>query len=112
MSEWQYCCKTTEVSEGKPIGKEIDGVPIGVFKVGDEWYALKDVCPHQYALLSEGYQDGDAVECPLHQACFEIATGKCLSGPSDRDAETLAIKIESDEIFVRLPPSTERITPG
>jgi nitrite reductase/ring-hydroxylating ferredoxin subunit len=112
MSAWHYCCKITDLSEGKPFAAEIAGVAVGIFKVGDKTYALNDICPHQYALLSEGYQDLDVIECPLHQASFEIATGKCLGGPSDRDAETIDIKVEGDEIFVLLPAVRNEVTRG
>ncbi len=49
--------------------------------VGGAFYALRDMCGHQKAALSNGKLEGEVVECPLHFACFNVRTGKCLSGP-------------------------------
>lgn len=45
------------------------------------FYALRDSCGHQKAALSKGKLEGKVVECPLHFACFDVTTGKALSGP-------------------------------
>ena len=58
---------------------------IGLYLVGDRYYAMENVCPHAYALLSQGFVEGDEVECPLHGARFHIPTGKCTQEPGGRD---------------------------
>ena len=70
-----------------------------------EYYALEDVCPHAYALLSQGFVEDGQVECPLHEATFDIRTGKCLREPADRDLHVYPVRIIDDE--VQLKPREE-----
>ena len=62
-----------------PTGVLVEGHQIGLFMNGNDVHALEDVCPHAYALLSQGFQEDGYIECPLHAAKFEIATGKCMN---------------------------------
>jgi len=64
-------------------------------------HALDDVCTHALALLSQGFIEGGAVECPLHGARFDIATGRCLAPPATVDLRTYEVRIEGGEVFVR-----------
>lgn len=41
---------------------------IGVFFVDENYFAIENVCPHAYALLTEGFIEDQTVECPLHEA--------------------------------------------
>jgi len=75
-------------------------VPVAVFRVGQTCYALHDVCSHEFARLSDGYQDEDVIECPLHQAQFDITTGKCLLEPAREDVASYPAKIEGLDVLV------------
>ena len=66
-------------------------------------YALADVCTHALALLSQGFIEDGAVECPLHGARFDIATGRCLAPPATVDLRSYDVRIEGGEVFVRAP---------
>lgn len=50
---------------------------------GQEW-RLPRACPHRGGRLDLGHlnRTRGTVTCPLHQATFEIATGRRLSGPA------------------------------
>jgi 3-phenylpropionate/trans-cinnamate dioxygenase ferredoxin subunit len=78
------------------------GTEIGIYKVGDALYALENVCPHAYALLTQGFVDGDTVECPLHEAVFHIPTGKCLKEPGGRDLKVYAVRLAGEEIQIKV----------
>lgn len=77
-------------------------MPIALYRLNDQIYAIDDVCTHEFALLSQGFVEAGAIECPLHQARFDIATGRCLAPPADRDLRTYEVRIESDQIYVRV----------
>ena len=68
----------------------VEGKEIGVYLLDGNYYALEDVCPHAYALLSQGFVDDGKVECPLHEALFDVRTGQCLREPGGRDLQTLS----------------------
>ena len=90
------------VAEDEPISVSIAGKEIGIFRVNGTLYAIEDVCPHAYALLSQGFVEGEEVECPLHQAVFHIPTGRCLREPAERDVATYPVKEEHGRVVVEL----------
>ena len=46
--------KLSELSPGKPVKIEKDGQAICVARIGDEVFAINDICSHSDASLSEG----------------------------------------------------------
>ena len=48
-------------------------------------------------------EDG-TVECPLHEAIFDIKTGNLESGPGCRNLLTYPVKVEAGEIMISLAP--------
>lgn len=100
MGQWHTVGSVDDVDEDQPMAATVDDTKIGVFKVAGELYAMEDVCPHAFALLSQGFVDGDTVECPLHEAVFHIPTGKCLKEPGGRDLCTYKVRLAGHEIQV------------
>ena len=82
---WIGVCDAEQVQEDFPFSGNVDGKEIGVYLIDGEYYALEDVCPHAYALLSQGFVEDGKVECPLHEAVFDVKTGQCLHGPGGRN---------------------------
>ncbi|MAM86678.1 Rieske (2Fe-2S) protein [Marinobacter sp. UBA2678] len=95
---WTTVCKTDQIEEDIPYSAKLESKEIGIYLLNGEYYALEDVCPHAYALLSEGFVEDGQVECPLHEALFDIKTGKCLRGPAERDIKVLPLRITDGEI--------------
>lgn len=100
MTEWRRVCARRDVKEGEPVGVKLDGTPIGIFQVGDRLCAVHDVCTHEYALLSQGFQDGETIECPFHAAIFSLVTGQCLGGPVSEPVAVFRVKVEGDDVLV------------
>lgn len=85
--------------EGKLV--RVNGLAIALFRVEDEVFAMDDACPHsKSASLSQGYVEDGMVECPLHQACFELRTGKVMSPPAEEDVRTYPARIEDGRVLV------------
>lgn len=99
---WQDVASREELSEDQPLTVKVGERPIGIYLVSDTVCALEDVCPHAYALLSQGFVEGEEIECPLHGAKFHIPTGKCTKEPADRDLKTYSVRIEGGRIQVAI----------
>ena len=97
---WQRVASLAEVAADKGLQVKVGGVDVALFRVGETLYAIEAICPHAEAYLAEGFIDGDRIECPLHQAQFEIPTGKCLGPPADRDLATYPVKVEGNDVLV------------
>jgi 3-phenylpropionate/trans-cinnamate dioxygenase ferredoxin subunit len=99
---WIKAASTHDVPEGEVLGRELDGNHIALYRYEGEYFAGSNVCTHQFALLSEGYFEDGCIECPLHQASFDVRTGKALCAPATEDIKVFPVKVEGDDIFVDL----------
>ncbi|TWT10588.1 non-heme iron oxygenase ferredoxin subunit [Reyranella sp. CPCC 100927] len=97
---WHDVAAPEDVAEDMPITVKLGDRDVGLYRLNGEFYALEDVCPHAYALLSQGFIEGDEIECPLHGAKFHIPTGRCTKEPADRDLRRYDVKLESGRLFV------------
>jgi len=101
--EWTPVLKTHEVEEGSPVAVTLGDHEIAIFRDGeDNFYATDNVCTHAHAYLSEGFQEGCTIECPLHAGCFDIRTGKALTAPLTVDLRTYPVRIDGDDILIQL----------
>src|SRR6266498_3868758 len=66
---------------------------------------------HAHALLADGFVEGDTIECPLHQAQFEIRTGKALCGPATEDLKIYPVKVEGGDVLINLERSASAREP-
>ena len=101
--EWHKIASASEIEEDEPKGVEIGGKHIAVCKLGEAFHATDNVCPHAFALLSDGFVEDGAIECPLHGARFDIVTGKVLAEPAEDDIATYEVKLEGGDILVLVP---------
>ncbi|UDM53686.1 non-heme iron oxygenase ferredoxin subunit [Cupriavidus sp. MP-37] len=75
---------------------------LAVYRSDNAYFVTDNVCTHQYALLSDGYLEDGCIECPLHQARFDIRTGKAMCAPATGDIRTYPVKIEDSRVWVEL----------
>jgi 3-phenylpropionate/trans-cinnamate dioxygenase ferredoxin subunit len=97
---WHRVAGEAELTEEQPLAVQAGGLRIGLFRLGEQVHAVENVCPHAFALLSDGFVDGCTVECPLHNAVFDLTNGRLLDGPGQRDLRVFAVKRECGAIFV------------
>ena len=102
LAGWHNVAKTSEIDEDEPKAVRIGDLFIALYKIDDRFYATDDICTHEFAMLSEGYVDGDVIECPLHQARFHIPSGKVIGPPADEDLRTFAVKVVGEDVFVEI----------
>ena len=94
----------TKVAELLPGGMKwavVDRERVLVANVDGSFYALRDACGHAGASLATGELIGYVVECPLHYACFDVRTGKLLSGPVSGDVPVYQVRVEGDTVYVK-----------
>jgi 3-phenylpropionate/trans-cinnamate dioxygenase ferredoxin subunit len=89
---------------------ELEGKSIGVFNVNQQYYALKNTCPHQNAPLCLGRvtgmtlpsnpgqylygREGEIVRCPWHGWEFDITNGKSIYDPHKCKVKTYEVMVE------------------
>ncbi|MBX9701387.1 MAG: non-heme iron oxygenase ferredoxin subunit [Acetobacteraceae bacterium] len=102
MADWHRVAAEADLKPETPLGIRIGDVQIAVVRLADGIFAVNDVCTHEYALLSEGFCEDGKLECPLHQACFDLRTGKALNEPAEVDVATYPTKVENGAVFVQV----------
>jgi naphthalene 1,2-dioxygenase system ferredoxin subunit len=70
--------------------------------VDGEVFASDNRCTHGDALLSDGFLEGNVIECPFHQGRFDVCTGKALCAPLTEDIRVYPVRIENKRIWVKL----------
>jgi 3-phenylpropionate/trans-cinnamate dioxygenase ferredoxin subunit len=48
------------------------------------------------------------VQCPWHNSCFDVRTGKVTNGPAKVDLKTYTIETRDGKICVKAQSATER----
>ena len=97
---WHRAAGRSELTPANPLAVEVGGKLIGLFLVDGTVYAVGNLCTHEFAILTDGFVEGEVIECPLHQARFSIKTGKVLSEPADTDLPTYPVKLSGDDVYV------------
>ena len=100
--QWHEVADLTSLDPDFPTGVTVKEQPIGLFLHEGQVHALENVCPHAYALLTQGFQENGTIECSLHGASFEIATGKCLLEIGQRDLRCYPVKVENSRVSVQV----------
>jgi nitrite reductase/ring-hydroxylating ferredoxin subunit len=97
---WHRVASRSKLTPTSPLAVEVGDRLIGLYLTDGTVYAIGNLCTHEFALLTDGFIEGDAIECPLHQARFSIKTGKVLSEPADADVPCYPVRVDGDDIYV------------
>ncbi|MEE8601419.1 non-heme iron oxygenase ferredoxin subunit [Euzebya tangerina] len=68
-----------------------------------EVFAVDDTCTHEDEPLSEGWVEGDCIECPAHNSTFDLRTGEALMLPAVDPVRTYPVTVDGDDLVVELP---------
>jgi apoptosis-inducing factor 3 len=99
---WHKVASLDALRDGGVLGVEVEGATVALYRVGDEVHATDGICTHALALLADGYFDGSTIECPIHQAVFDIRTGEVLGGPATEELRVYQVKVEGNDVLVDL----------
>jgi 3-phenylpropionate/trans-cinnamate dioxygenase ferredoxin subunit len=107
MAEFVRVAKVEEIPEGTARAFTVNGEMVAVVCCNGEFYAVNNICSHQYAEMDQGDVDTDdcTLECPLHGSRFSLETGRPLSLPAIVPIATYPVQIVGDEIQVAVHPS-------
>lgn len=102
MSEWHDAADAAAVVEEEVLGCVVAGLPVALFRVEGEVFALHDLCSHGFARLSEGFVEDGCVECPLHQGLVDIRTGAPRTAPISEPVRSIPAREVDGRVQVQL----------
>ena len=96
-------CAFDDLAPGTARRFEIDGTAVAVVRIGDDVYAIGDVCSHANVSLSDGevWCDERELECPKHGSTFDLAQGKVLRGPATEPVPTYEARVTEGVVEIR-----------
>jgi 3-phenylpropionate/trans-cinnamate dioxygenase ferredoxin subunit len=117
MGKWVEIFNSGELKQGEMKSIDIFGKEILIAKVGDNYYAADNRCPHLGGKLSGGSLNGTVVTCPLHGSQFDLTNGDIIrwtnwSGvisklgnalKSPRKLNIYPTRVEQEKVKVELP---------
>ena len=104
MSDFLTVAKVSDLPDPGKLLVEVADRLVVLLHVGGEYYCLDDVCTHDGGPLSEGELDAAAwtIACPRHGAEFDIRDGRAVTMPATQPTASHEVKIEGEDILVRL----------
>lgn len=99
---WTDAAALDDLWEGAGIAIAGGAGEVALFRVGEQVFAVDNLCTHGHARLCEGFVEGREVECPLHQGRFDLATGAATCEPAAEALKTYPVRIDGARVWVRL----------
>lgn len=105
MAESVRICADAEIEVGAAVRVEIDGLAIAVVRdSAGTVHAIGDTCTHGDISLSEGFVEGETLECWAHGSQFSLVTGKPLSLPAYEPVPVFAVSHIDGDIYIDPTP--------
>ena len=97
-------CEPDDLKPGEARRFDVDGQPVCLVRVQDEFHAIGDTCSHADFSLSEGEVDEDecTIECWKHGSAFNLLTGEPESLPATRPVPVYLVRVEDDGVHVEV----------
>ena len=96
------------LGEKETLRVEIDGQLIAIANIDNNIYAFQEFCTHRFGPLSEGDLKDLNVQCPWHNSCFDVRTGKVTNGPAKVDLKTFKVETRDGKICVGVPRAAQK----
>lgn len=97
----QKALELSELVQDQATRVVLDGVPMAVvLDSKGEVHAIGDTCTHGEISLSEGFVEGDTLECWAHGSAFSLCTGKPLNLPAYEPVPVYVVEIEDGTVFI------------
>lgn len=94
-------CAVDELELNQAVKVEIDGLPIAVVRdAAGDVFAIGDTCTHGEISLSEGFVEGNALECWAHGSQFSLTTGKPLNLPAFEPVPVYHVEITNGDVYI------------
>ena len=101
MSDWTDVAATDEFGSGQYRVVDLGDTAVAVFDLDGEYFAIEDVCTHDFGILTGGCVEGGRIMCPRHGAWFDIRTGEALTPPAYEPVATFPVRVHEGMIQVR-----------
>ena len=93
-----------DLPEGRPVERWLGEHLVLLVRTADGVAASQGHCPHKFTSLADGAYEAGRITCPLHTACFDLATGEPLLGQEWAGRLQLyPVRTEAGRVLVQVP---------
>lgn len=97
----EYACQVDELAPDSAVKVVLSGVAIAVVRdSAGNVFALGDLCTHGDISLSEGFVEGDTIECWAHGSQFDLRTGQPRNLPAFEPVPVFPVEIIDGTVYV------------
>ena len=105
-----------EFVDGKITIREVEGRSVGIFRDGDSFSAMLNICPHRAAPVCQGAiggtmlpsgpgeyiygLDGLVLRCPWHGWEFDARNGESVGPVDKRNLTMVEVAVDDGEVYV------------
>ncbi|NCZ70333.1 MAG: Rieske (2Fe-2S) protein [Actinobacteria bacterium] len=91
-----------DLVSGTATKVDVDGVAVAVVRIGDDVYAIGDMCSHANVSLSDGevWCDEKQLECPRHSSAFSLETGVPATLPATQPVPVFSVSVVNGDVVV------------
>lgn len=93
-------CASADVAPNCAAKVEKAGLSLAVYHLDDGYYVTDDQCTHGPGSLSEGFIEGDVIECDFHNGAFNIRTGEVVTPPCMIPLRTYAVHTIDGKVYI------------
>ena len=92
----------SDFPDGELTSIDIGDAEIVVARVGDQLFALDNLCSHAESWLDMGrlHPVSYEVECPLHEGRFDLRTGAATHLPCREPVRSWPVRIDGDDVLI------------
>ena len=102
-------CAFDDLAPGSATRFDVSGVAVAVVRIGDDVYAIGDVCSHGEVSLSEGEVlcDEKELECWKHGSAFSLETGEPQTLPATRPVPVFVARVVDGNVEITIEDCME-----
>ncbi len=94
-------CGLSDLVQDEAHRVVVDGVAIAVVLDGKgAVHAIGDTCTHGEISLSDGFVEGETLECWAHGSAFSLLTGRPLNLPAYEPVPVFEVTIDGDDVII------------
>jgi len=102
LAEFVRAIPFATLKEGNIIPARLNGYYLAFYLLDGQPYCTDDLCTHEDNMLSEGFLDGDEVECAYHGARYNLKTGQATRSPAPSSIRSYPVEIREGFVYVGL----------
>ena len=97
-------CAFNDLAPGSATRFDVDGTAVAVVRIGDDVYAIGDVCSHGEVSLSEGEVlcAEKELECWKHGSSFSLETGEPQTLPATRPVPVFVAQVVDGNVEINI----------